>query len=111
MYNWVKANMGFTLLSEELVMQLARKMSIRSIAKLLDESNGRLWRLVHRYAKEYVEHLEFLKVTKIGLDETSRKGHEYITVFIDLDTSRVLYIADGKKATTIEEFRKDVKNL
>ena len=106
---WAKANTGFTLLFEELVMKLARKMSILSISQLLDESNGRLWRVVHRYAKEYVEHLEFSKVTKIGLDETSRKGHEYITVFIDLDTSRVMYIADGKKATTIEEFKEFYK--
>jgi len=80
-------------------------MSILSISKMLNESNGRLWRIVHRYAKEYIENLEFSKVTKIGLDETSRKGHEYITVFIDLDTSKVLYIADGKKASTIEEFK------
>lgn len=106
---WAKANTGFTLLFEEFVMQLARKMSILAISQLLDESNGRLWRIVHRYAKEYVENLEFSKVTKIGLDETSRKGHEYITVFIDLDTSRVLYIADGKKATTIEEFKEFFK--
>lgn len=106
---WAKANTGFTLLFEAFVMQLAKKMSILSISQLLDESNGRLWRIVHRYAKEYVENLEFSKVTKIGLDETSRKGHEYITVFIDLDTSRVLYIADGKKATTIEEFKEFFK--
>lgn len=106
---WAKANTGFTLLFEAFVMQLAKKMSILSISQLLDESNGRLWRIVHRYAKEYVENLEFSKVTKIGLDETSRKGHEYITVFIDLDTSRVLYIADGKKATTIEEFEEFFK--
>lgn len=106
---WAKANTGFTLLFEAFVMQLAKKMSILSISQLLDESNGRLWRIVHRYAKEYVENLEFSKVTKIGLDGTSRKGHEYITVFIDLDTSRVLYIADGKKATTIEEFKEFFK--
>lgn len=106
---WAKANTGFTLLFEAFVMQLAKKMSILSISQLLDESTGRLWRIVHRYAKEYVENLEFSKVTKIGLDETSRKGHEYITVFIDLDTSRVMYIADGKKATTIEEFKEFFK--
>lgn len=102
---WAKANTGFTLLFEEFVMNLAKKMSIHAISKLLDESDGRLWRIVHRYAKEYVENLEFSNVTKIGLDETSRKGHEYITVFIDLETSKVLYIADGKKASTIEEFK------
>lgn len=106
---WAKANTGFTLLFEEFVMQLAKKMPILSISRLLDESNGRLWRIVHGYAKEYVENLEFSKVTKIGLDETSRKGHEYITVFIDLDTSKVMYIADGKKSTTIEEFKEFFK--
>lgn len=106
---WAKSNTGFTLLFEEFVMKLAKKMSIHSISKLLDESDGRLWRVVHRYAKDYIENLEFSEVTKIGLDETSRKGHEYITVFIDLDTSRVLYIADGKKVETIKEFEKFFK--
>lgn len=102
---WASQNSGFTLLFEEFVMQLAKKMSILSISKLVDESNGRLWRIVHRYANEYIENLELSTVTKIGLDETSRKGHEYITVFIDLDTSRIIYIADGKKASTIKEFK------
>lgn len=106
---WAKANTGFTLLFEEFVMCLAKKMSVHSISKLVGESDGKLWRIVHRYAKEYIENIEFSKVTKIGLDETSRKGHEYITVFIDLDTSRVMYIADGKKATTIEEFKEFFK--
>lgn len=102
---WASKNSGFTLLFEEFVMQLAKKMSILSISKLVDESNGRLWRIVHRYANEYIENLELSTVTKIGLDETSRKGHEYITVFIDLDTSRIIYIAEGKKASTIKEFK------
>ena len=102
---WASKNSGFTLLFEEFVMQLAKKMSILAISKLLNESNGRLWRIVHRYANEYVENLELSTVRKIGLDETSRKGHEYITVFIDLDTSRIIYIANGKKASTIKEFK------
>ena len=103
---WARANSGFTMLFEEFVMLLAKKMPVHAISELLGETDGRLWRIVHRYADEYIENLEFSKVTKIGLDETSRKGHEYITVFIDLDTSRVMYIADGKKKTTIEEFKK-----
>lgn len=102
---WSNKNSGYTLLFEEFVMKLARKMSILAISKLLDESNGRLWRIVHRYANEYVENLELSSVTKIGLDETSRKGHEYITVFIDIDSSRIIYIADGKKTCTIKEFK------
>ena len=102
---WANSNTGFTQLFEQLVMNLAKKMSILSISRLLKESNGRLWRIVKRYAKEYVESLEFSKVKRIGLDETSKKGHDYLTVFVDLDTSKIMYIADGKKGSTIDEFR------
>lgn len=102
---WANGTTGFTILFEEFVMQLAKKMPVLAISKLLKESNGRLWRIIHRYAKEYVEKIDCSQVTKIGLDETSRKGHDYITVFIDLDTSKVIYIADGKKSANIEEFK------
>ena len=102
---WAKGTTGFTILFEKFVMQLAKKMPVLSISKLLNESNGRLWRIIHRYANEYVENIDCCNVTKIGLDETSRKGHDYITVFIDLDTSKVLYIADGKKSSNIDEFK------
>lgn len=103
---WANGSTGFTILFENFVMQLAQKMPVLAISKLLGENNGRLWRIIHRYADEYVEKIDCSNVTKIGLDETSRKGHDYITVFIDLDTSRVIYIADGKKKSNIDEFKK-----
>lgn len=102
---WANSNTGFTMLFEQLVMELAKKMSVLSISKLLKESNGRLWRIVKRYSNQYVESLELSTVKRIGLDETSKKGHNYLTVFVDLDTSRVIYIADEKKGSTIDEFR------
>ena len=106
---WAVQGSAFTILLEDFVMKLAKKMSIHSIAQLLGEHDGRLWRIVHRYANEYIKNLDFTNVTKIGLDETSRKGNEYITVFIDLDTSRVIYIAEGRNSATIEEFKKFFK--
>lgn len=103
---WANELSGFTILFEEFIMQLAKKMPVLAISKLLDETCGRLWRIIHRYANEYIESIDCSNITKIGLDETSRKGHEYITIFIDLDTSRIIYIADSKKASTIDEFKK-----
>lgn len=102
---WADGLTGFTILFENLVMTLSKKMPVLTISKLLDESNGRLWRIIHKYADKYVEDMDCTNTTKIGLDETSRKGHDYITVFIDLDTSKVIYIADGKKSSNIDEFR------
>lgn len=102
---WAKRQTGFTTQFEEFVMVLAKKMSVLSVTKIVKESYGRIWRIIRKYADEYIENIDCSGVTQIGLDETSKKGHDYITVFIDLKTSRVIYIADGKSSSTIEEFK------
>ena len=44
------------------------------------------------------------------MDETSRaKGHEYITLFVDLKERRTIFITEGKDNTTIERFTEDFK--
>jgi len=45
-------------------------------------------------------------VTSVGVDETaSKKGHNYVTVFSDVDSGRVLYVTVGKDTATIADFR------
>ncbi|MCS2680876.1 transposase [Bacteroides ovatus] len=47
------------------------------------------------------------KVQHIGVDETSkRKGHNYITQFVDLDTRKTIFVTEGKGASTFEAFSK-----
>jgi len=53
---------------------------------------------------------DFSKVKSVGVDETSRaKGHKYVSVFIDLDKSKVVHVCEGKDASTIESFRTDLE--
>ncbi len=53
---------------------------------------------------------DFSKVKSIGVDETSRaKGHKYVSVFIDLDASRVIHACEGRDASTIESFKDDLE--
>jgi transposase len=48
------------------------------------------------------------KVRAIGVDETSsRRGHDYITLFVDLATSQLLFATPGKDASTVTRFRED----
>ena len=57
-----------------------------------------------------VEEVDMGKVRRIGYDETSRKkGHDYITYFIDLDTGDLLYVVEGKGAETVVEFEGQLK--
>ena len=45
--------------------------------------------------------------TSTGIDETSRKkGHDYLTVAVDLSEKRVFFVTDGKDETTIDRLKK-----
>ena len=47
------------------------------------------------------------QVQHIGVDEISkRKGHSYITQFVDLDTRKTIFVTDGKDASTFKAFSK-----
>ncbi|SEH90938.1 [weak similarity to] Transposase,IS204/IS1001/IS1096/IS1165 [Bathymodiolus azoricus thioautotrophic gill symbiont] len=44
-------------------------------------------------------------IDTFGLDETSvAKGHDYITLFVDLYKKAVVHISDGKSAKTVHDF-------
>jgi transposase len=46
-------------------------------------------------------------VTQLGFDETSRrKGHQYVTVAVDLEERRVLHVVKGKDGNAIKEIQR-----
>jgi len=106
---WARRGSGFTLLFEAFVIKLAEDMPINAIAELVEETDTRLWRTIRHYVSKEHEQLDFSNVTKVGFDETSqKKGHNYITVTVDLDTSNVLFVTEGKDADTIKRFRDEL---
>ena len=57
------------------------------------------------YVWQAVEKLDLSKVRRIAADETSaRRGHDYISLFVDMARRKVVYAADGKDAATVKEF-------
>jgi transposase len=45
------------------------------------------------------------RVRRIAADETSaRRGHDYISLFVDMARRKVVYVADRKDAATVKEF-------
>jgi transposase len=48
-------------------------------------------------------------VTRVAIDETAaRRGHDYITLFVDIDQARVLFATEGKDAETVAAFAEDL---
>lgn len=106
---WSRPGSGFTLLFEALVMRLAREMPIQAVAALCGEHDTRLWRILHYYVAQARSEMDCAGVTRIGVDETAaRRGHNYISLFVDLDKRRLLFATPGKDAATVTAFVQDL---
>ena len=102
---WARERSGFTLLFEAMVRALADEMPICSIADMVGVHDTRIWRIIAYYVNKDVDNLDLSKVVKVGVDETSSKrGHHYVTLFVDMDTSKVIFVTKGKDADTLKAF-------
>ncbi len=107
---WTREGSGFTLLFEAFVMTLVRSMPVNAVAKMIGIYSDRLWRIIDHYVAVAYESVDFSDVTNIGVDETSSKrGHNYITIFVDLLKSKVLFATEGKDSSTIKSFKSILK--
>lgn len=105
---WAGKSSGFTLLFEALLMQLLSSMPVLEVSRIVGESDDKLWRMLERYVELARLQEDFSQVKAVGLDETSRRrGHDYITLFVDLEARRTLFIAEGKDAATVPSFLLD----
>ncbi len=103
---WEGISNGFTLLFEALLMQLCMAMPVNKVASLVKVSDDKLWTMIDRYASKTRVHENFENIKSIGLDETSRaKGHDYITLFVDLKERRTLFMDN----TTVKRFVEDLE--
>lgn len=102
---WARKQSGFTALFEAFVLRLAREMPIVQLAALVGETDTRIWRIVHWHTRRAYKKKIFKLSGKIGIDETSsRKGHNYVTSFVDMESGEVLFATEGKGADTVKEF-------
>lgn len=106
---WARPGSGFTLLFEALIMVLVREMPVAQVAELLGVPDTRLWRTIRHHVADARKNVDMSEVQRVGMDETaSRRGHNYISLFFDMDASQLLYATPGKGKETVEEFSKDL---
>jgi len=102
---WAEPHSRFTALFERLAIDWLQAASQRAVATHLglswDEVHGIMERAVRRgLARRKREVIGYL-----GVDEKSfRKGHKYLTLVNDLARGRVLYVAEGRKQSSLDGF-------
>jgi transposase len=105
---WAREGSHFTLLFEALIMTLVQEMPVLTAARMVGETDPLLWRVIDHHVPEARTRVDMANVHAIGVDETSsRRGHDYITLFVDLEARRLLFATPGKDATTFKRFATD----
>lgn len=101
---WSRPGSGFTLLFEAYVMSLIEsEMPINKVGKLINENPHRVWTIFNYWLGRAYNADTPSVPAKLGIDETSRrKGHDYITVAVDIDKRRVVHVTEGKDKAAVK---------
>src|ERR1700747_1004792 len=103
--DWFGKLSGFTLLFEALVLALAQQMTFAAVSRLVNESWHRVHAICSRYVDLAVAQADLSAVSAVGIDETScRRGHDYVPIAADAAERRVVFVTEGRDATTVARF-------
>jgi len=109
---WARPGSGFTLLFEALAMaMIEREMPVNRVAEILKVNPQRIWTIFNHWMSLARDADDPSGLTKLGVDETSsKKGHQYVTLGVDLDQARVIHVVEGKGKATLESIRKHLES-
>jgi transposase len=109
---WARPNSGFTLLFEAYAMLLIEsEMPVCKASDCLRVTAPRVWRIFNYWISLAKAKDDLSEVQRIGIDETSsKKGHNYVTVVADIDTSRTIYACPERDAAVVDAFAQELES-
>ena len=100
-----RKNSRFTLLFEGYAMLILADMPRAKAAQILRCNEKSLASILTYWVNEAVDQQDLTNVVRLAVDETSqRRGHNYVTVFIDADQRRVVDVEPGREKSVISAF-------
>jgi transposase len=100
---WAEPNSRFTALFERVVIDWLHDASMAAVSRRMQLSWDQVDGIMARAVRRGLARRDDIYPTRLGIDETAyQKRHEYVTVVTDLDASRVLDVADGRKAECLD---------
>jgi transposase len=102
---WAEPHSRFTALFERLAIDWLKVASQKAVADQLQLSWDEIHGIMERSVGRGLKRRKAETVKYIGVDEKAfRKGHRYLTLVNDLVRSRVLYIAEERKQSSLDGF-------
>jgi transposase len=107
---FVQGKKRVTLSFEQYVVSLMNFSTIEHTAKFLKVSWGLVKNIHKSYLQKEYKEADLKQIQYIGVDEFSiRKGHEYMTIFINLETGEIIHAVEGKSISSVTPFMLKLK--
>ena len=103
---WARHGAGHTIMFDDQIAWLATHTSKTAVTLLMRVAWRSVGAIIGRVvADERAVHDPFDGLVRIGIDEISyRRGHNYLTVVIDHDTGRLIWVAAGRSQAVLTKF-------
>lgn len=94
-----------TVRLETYIFELVCMSTVKDVADKFSMS----WNTVKNIDKKYLEakfsNIDYGDLERIAIDEiANKKGHDYLSVVMNLDTGRVIWVGEGRKEEDIDKF-------
>jgi len=90
---------------ERYVLGLLEGMTCKDVARHLVTSWGRIREIEKEHLGRHYARPPLKNVKHIAIDEIAvKKGHKYMTVVLDLDTNKVIFVGDGRGGDALKPF-------
>lgn len=91
-------------------LALSRRMTIKDVANHLGTSWDTIKEIQKSHLAKYYAKPPLKHLRRLAIDEIStRKGHVYLTIVLDLDSGEVVFVGDGKGADALLPFWKRLR--
>lgn len=101
----------YTFSFEKFVINLMGFATIEHVAKFLGVSWGLVKNIHKTYLQREYQSPDLGLLRYVGIDEFSiRKGHEYMTIFINLETGEIIHAVEGKCMESVTPFLLQLKD-
>ncbi len=101
---------SFTKAFENYALELCRHMTIKGVANHLGVSWDTVKDIQKRYLHRHFSRPKLGKLVHIAIDEISiGKGHRYLTIVLDLESGKVVFVGDGKGKDALIPFWKRLR--
>lgn len=83
----------------------SKMFTVADVARLFELDYSTVYKIDHEVLRRLIQELKIPDPINIAVDEKSfKKGHNYVTIVTDTDIKKVIWVSEGNKKESLDQF-------